>query len=317
MNKIIRLVIGPVSVIVTLSLLLFAYLNKPAESSPPTNLEKLDKVQTRLGIYKPGLYRLFYVIPLEISAQSSPSDVHDFIEKSNSIHETIDQVKQTKVTITHTNTDSSLFNEMVPETHLWKSKMPDAWNLGRSICEFNVKNDGIYFFDVRKSALLNSPHCYFAVGIPSAVKESFDPKLTYFSLAMVLPFAFLAYSWAVLIATPWGKLADSYQSKCNYKKMTPVGPGAKLGKITSKLIPGKLFLLETAQGLELAIAGPMSMFGFPSILIPWDTIEMATRSGNDVVFTLKDPPASITIPVKNIKEAPKYISNFRVNTPNA
>lgn len=317
MTKLMRLLIGPVSILVTLSCLAFAILNKPAESPPPDNLQKLDKVQTRIGLYKPGLYRLFYVIPLDLPVQSSPADVHDHVEKSGSLNETIDQVKQTKATITNMNSDITLFNEMVSETHLWKSKMPDAWNLGRSICEFNIKDDGMYFFDVRKTALLNAPHCYFAVGIPPTNKQAFDPKLTYFSLAMLLPFAFISSSWLILMLTPWGKLADSYQSKCNYKEMIAVGPGAKLGNVDAKLVSGKLFLRETKDGIELALSGLPCLIGFPSILIPWNAIEVATRTGNDVIFTLKDPDASITLPVKKIKEAPMHVANFKVSTPDA
>lgn len=317
MTKILRLLIGPVSIVVTLSCLVFAILNKPSESPPPDNLQKLDKVQTRIGLYKPSLYRLFYVIPLDISVQSSPADVHDYVEKSKSLNETIDQVKQTKATITYKNTDTTLFNEMVSETHLWKSTMPAAWNLGRSICEFNIKDEGIYFFDVRKTALLNASHCYFAVGIPPVQKQVFDPKLTYFSLAILLPFGFIASSWLILMLTPWGKLADSYQSKCNYKQMTAVGPGAKLGHVDAKLVPGGLFMRETSEGIELALSGLPVIMGFPSILIPWSAIQVATRTGNDVIFTLKDPVASITLPVKKIKEAPMHVANFKVSGPDS
>lgn len=317
MTKIKRLLIGPVSILLCVFFSVLAILNKPAESPPPDNLQKLDKVQTRIGIYKPGAYRLFYVIPLDVSAQSSPAEAHDFVEKSKSINETIDQVKQTKVTITNQNTETALFNEMVSESKLWKSKMPDAWNLGRSICEFNIKEDGMYFFDVRKTALLNSSDCYFVIGIPAATKETFDPKLTYFFLATIIPFAIFGYMWIVLMTTPWGKLADNYQSECNFKEMLPVGPGAKLNNMDAKMLPGKLFMRETAEGIELAISGVASLLGFPSILIPWKAIDMATRSGNDVVFNLKNPSASITLPVKKIKEAPRHIANFKVNTPEA
>jgi hypothetical protein len=180
-----------------------------------------------------------------------------------------------------------------------------------------IKKPGTYNFDVRRHAELNEPVCEFAIGIvPPPPKTDALGSLSYLLCFLIIPFGYIGGFWIVMIITPWGNLADKFAKSCDLKSMVAFKTEAMLGKVPAQLLPGKMFLRETPQGLELAVGGVMRHLGFSDILIPWRAFTTATRNGDTVIFTLNEPEANITLPVRVLKEAPKYVAAFH-QEPNA
>jgi len=317
MNNLKRLLIGPLSFLAALFLIFYLYKQTPVSDLAPKNMQKLQKVQTSLDIQNPGMYHLFYVVPLDLSSNSSESDVRRSLSSSDYYQNIVQKVEQTKATITDDKTDTVLFKEHDANNIVFKGGSPEIWFAARSVYCFTVKNPGTYNIDVRRHAELNEPVCDFAIGIiPPPPKTDLLSSLSYLLCFLIIPLGYIAGFWVVMMITPWKDLAEKFAHNCDLKQMLAVNDNASLGKVPAQLLPGKIHLRETPKGLELAVGGLLRYLGFNDILIPWGAFASATRSGESVVFALNNSEAEITLPVRALKEAPQYIAAFKQN-PNA
>lgn len=308
MNKIKRLLIGPASWITALFLFTYLLIQAPEPNLAPKEMQSLPQVQTTLDIKTPGMYNLFYLVPLDLSTDSNESDVRTSLSGSEYFQNIAEKVGLTKATIYEAKTDSALYQERDSSVNVFKGGKPEAWIAARSVCCFLIKNPGTYKFDVRKDAELKEPGCDFAIGIiPARPKTDVGKSLSYLLAFLILPLGYVGVCWILMIMTPWKHLADKYAHDCNLNQMILVDSGASLGAIKTQILPGKLFMRETPRGLELAVNGLTRHIGFNDLLIPWSAFANATIVGDTTILTLKESVGRIEFPSGIIKEAPGHV----------